>query len=150
MKILPTRKEILEALKPFLRSNPLIDKRFTDILNRLAQCIQYEIDHNVFIWHMYAKGEEIPSELKDVFVPFEEYNEFMPMYHPDDMRGEVKFLILDFFRLLFKLLDGIKYETEGYNCWGAQEDFFIIEDKSEGLEINLLEYEKVLKKYSIE
>lgn len=149
-EIVPTRKEILKSLEPFLKSNPLIDKRFTELLKRLAQCIRYEIDHNVFLWHMYAKGEEIPSELKGVFVSPEEYDEFRPGYDTVDIAYKLKFLSVDFIDLLWILDRCIDYETEGYNYWGAHEDEFnYIEDTVASYE-NMSEYEKALKKYCIE
>lgn len=111
-------------------NNPILNSEAHEILRKLKKCLQYEIDHNTFVWF------NPPEALGDDFITEDELSSFFNFTWADNYDFEC-FLSVDFSKKFSKIWTNINDESEGYNVWGIEsaEDAWRVVDVETPLDV---------------
>lgn len=95
-------------------NNPILNSEAHEILRKLKKCLQYEIDHNTFVWF------NPPEELGDDFITENELSSFFNFTWSDNYDSDC-FLSKDFSNGFDYIRTNINGEIAGFNIWKIED-----------------------------
>lgn len=96
-------------------NNPILNSEAHEILRKLKKCLQYEIDHNTFVWF------NPPEELGDDFITEDELSNFFNFTWADNYDSVYCFLSKDFSNGFDYIWTNINGEIAGFNIWEIED-----------------------------